>query len=177
MLALLMALPLTALALPLQVAQASPAPASDSGVASRAVIRRLNSSDGTLVTGWRPLTAQEKKLKAAGRLTTAALSGPGATPQIAMSASGCSERVCITIYGDGLYISEWDTRALWDGDYICTQSAWWNPKYLPIRYGNGVCGGSGVFFSYWQPKRNFKQALACNTWYGIPGKPCESVYP
>jgi hypothetical protein len=116
---------------------------------------------GTLVTKWRPFSPQEKAALNAGTIRP-------------YSASGCSEDVCIAIYGDHYYVSEWDTTAYWGGGYLCTHSQWWMNGNV-VRTGNGVCGGSGVFFSSWQPKRNFPQGWACNTWQSIPGRPCEYI--
>ncbi|MBA3906851.1 MAG: hypothetical protein H0X35_09250 [Pseudonocardiales bacterium] len=148
-------------------------------------MHRVTSSDGTLVYGWRPFTAREKADFVSGRSApkTAAvrLAAKPDGELRAESASGCSENVCITIVGTGLFIQEWRTSALYGGNYICTRSRWWHqyrndppPGWLE-RTGNGVCGGAGVFFSDWFPKRNFPTGIACNTWDYIVGRPCESI--
>ena len=155
-----------------------------------AVTRTITTRQGTLTYGWRPFTAEENAARAAGATakellangSKSASSAGGAAVVSPNSASGCSENVCITVIGSGLYISDWNTRAIYSGNYICTRSRWWfqyrndpPPGWLE-RTGNGVCGGAGVFFSDWQAQKGFPTGVACNTWDYIVGRPCESIY-
>lgn len=111
---------------------------------------------GTVTYGWRPLASAPADV----------------TPD---SASGCNQDVCIQIVGSSNKVNDWDSQAYWDGSYLCTRSRFYANNNL-IRTGTVVCGGAGVFYTYWTPNKYFPSpTLACNRWTSIPGYPCETI--
>lgn len=124
--------------------------------ASIAKVFHVTTRYGTLTYGWRPFSGNSGTL-------------------IPRSASGCNFDVCISITGSSTYVDDWNTTAYWNGGYICTHSVWLQNGNI-IRTGNGTCGGAGVFFSDWAPKKNFQnESKLCNKWEFIPGEPCEYI--
>jgi hypothetical protein len=91
------------------------------------------------------------------------------------SASGCNQEVCISIIGSSNHVDEWDTHAFTEVA-MCS----WPDFYInnAIVYpGDIICGdGAGVFSAFWKANRYFPSpSLACNTWFNIAGKPCETI--
>jgi hypothetical protein len=156
LLASVAALITTALALPAAAAtsnQPSPASAALANLGNHAVQYQVVTNDGTLTYGFQPAPAKV----------------------IPDSASGCNQDVCIQIVGHSNYVNEWNSQAYWDGGYICTFSAF-HANGRVFRTGTVVCGRAGVFYTFWSPNRYFPSPThACNTWYGIPGYPCETI--
>jgi len=130
----------------------------------------VKTAAGTLTYQFTPLDDQA----VAAAKATAARQAPNPIGQM-LSASGCSQEVCISIIGSSNFVSEWDTHAIAE-DATCT----W-PDFLinnAIVYpGDLICGdGAGVFSAFWKANRYFPSpSLACNTWFNIPGKPCETI--
>lgn len=90
------------------------------------------------------------------------------------SASGCSGRVCIYVFGTGLHVDDWDTSAT-NSSYLCTYAGYWVAGVL-TGTSNVVCG-SGDFWAYWTPARYYINGTRlCNTWLNLSGKPCETVH-
>lgn len=99
---------------------------------------------------------------------------PGATVT-PNSASGCSGRVCIYVFGSGLHVDDWDTSAT-NSSYLCTYAGYWVAGVL-TGTSNVVCGDSGQFWAYWTPARYYINGTQlCNTWLSLSGKPCETVH-
>jgi hypothetical protein len=96
----------------------------------------------------------------------------GARPD---SASGCNQDVCISIVGSSNHVDEWDSVGFVD-NAICTWSDFTINSGLVLST-NVICGdGAGAFVAYWHANRYFPSpSLACNTWFAIPGKPCETI--
>jgi hypothetical protein len=107
-----------------------------------------------------------------GTRITATLNSQSVVPD---SASGCSQRVCIYVFGSGLHVDDWDTSAT-NASYLCTYSGYWTAGVL-TGTSNVVCGSSGQFWAYWTPLRYYINGTRlCNTWLHLAGKPCETVH-
>jgi hypothetical protein len=129
---------------------------TDTHVAKAAGPFRITTPYGTVTYGWRSLANAPADV----------------TPD---SASGCNQDVCIQIVGTSNKVNDWDSQAYWDGSYLCTRSRFYANNHL-IRTGTVVCGGAGVFYTFWTPNKYFPSpTLACNRWTSIPGYPCETI--
>jgi len=97
-----------------------------------------------------------------------------------LSASGCNQEVCIIITGSGLKVTGWQTTGEYTGakDPFCTYSVYWAPGNTVYATGIVVCGGQGTYYGYFAdvPIVWTTNIQICNTWAGIPGKPCETVH-
>jgi hypothetical protein len=95
---------------------------------------------------------------------------------IPMSASTCSDAICIFVVGSGLNVSNWSTTAYISKNQCSTA------KFLVdgIEVASGVrtCGSAGdELESVWSDPGNFPNGTQlCNTWTGISGKPCATVH-
>jgi hypothetical protein len=93
-----------------------------------------------------------------------------------MSASTCSDAICIFVVGSGLNVSNWSTTAYISKNQCSTA------KFLVdgIEVASGVrtCGSAGdELESVWSDPGNFPNGTQlCNTWTGISGKPCATVH-
>lgn len=123
----------------------------------------VNTPDGKVVVSWH------------------AASKPQTVPQSSTvtpdSASGCNQDVCIQIRGYSNYISYWGTTGFNDGP-VCSWPDWWFPSQTVVATADILCVDSaGVFVGDWYPNRKFtpNPALACNSFWGIPGFPCEMI--
>jgi hypothetical protein len=92
------------------------------------------------------------------------------------SAFGCNQDVCISIAGNGRYINYWATAAFTTYKNRCTEPAFWSAGHI-IFYGSQQCRASSFYGytsyisgSWWRGN-----VQVCNTWTGIPGKPCETI--
>lgn len=103
----------------------------------------------------------------------AASSAP--TPSVPLTASGCNQRVCIYVTGSGTLVTWWSTTAALPSS-MCTFAKYWANGVL-VYEGNTKCGSSGAeVHSYWADPGYFAAGIVvCNTWVGVPGKPCETV--
>jgi hypothetical protein len=111
--------------------------------------------------------------------SNAGASTPAQVPHIRaipMSASTCSDAICIFVVGSGLNVSNWSTTA-----YI-SKSMCSTAKFLDdgteIASGVKTCGSAGdELESIWSDPGNFPNGTQlCNTWSGISGKPCITVH-
>lgn len=102
----------------------------------------------------------------------AADAAPPTSPQ---TASGCNQDVCIYVEGSGTQVTYWSTTAALPAS-MCTVAKYWANGAL-VYEGNTKCGSSGGHvFSYWSNPGYFAAGTqVCNTWTGIPGKPCETI--
>ena len=93
------------------------------------------------------------------------------------SSSGCNGWVCINIIGSGLLINNWSTSGDYSGfSYFCTYSVYWKSQTTILDTGTLVCGYHGRYFgNLTYPVMYPHFGWACNTWVGIPGKPCEQI--
>jgi hypothetical protein len=92
------------------------------------------------------------------------------------SAYGCNNSVCISISGQGLFVSDWYTSAYFVG-HVETFAVYWD---------NGKpCATSNAFWSTpstwesseWTPDEYFSNnTQLCNSWWDHSGYPCETVY-
>jgi hypothetical protein len=92
------------------------------------------------------------------------------------SAYGCNQDVCISVVGNGTYVKTWATSAYPSYAYRCTWANYWaNGKLL---YSGALqCRSDYYYFDSVGIYGNVKAgSQVCNTWYGIPGKPCESIH-
>jgi hypothetical protein len=105
-------------------------------------------------------------------LAPAASAAPSASPQ---TASGCNQSVCIYVEGSGTQVTYWSTTAALPAS-MCTVAKYWASGAL-VYEGNTKCGSSGAeVSSYWSDPGYFAVGTQlCNTWTGIPGKPCETI--
>lgn len=95
------------------------------------------------------------------------------------SASGCNQEVCIDVQGSGLYVDQWNTTAY--GNVGCSYAVYLrNGNY--IRITDDICptsSGDGVYYYDWAYPIGGKfgnKDKVCNTWYYLPGKPCETIH-
>lgn len=101
---------------------------------------------------------------------------PGAGDAQTATASGCddggSRDSCIYVYGNGLYIDLWETRAF--GNWGCSTAYY-------MRNGNVVASGkvcpattqSGMYYSSWDANRSYHDGdQVCNQWSGSIARPC-----
>lgn len=103
---------------------------------------------------------------------SAATAAPSISPQ---TASGCNQDVCIYVEGSGTQVTYWSTTAALPAS-MCTVAKYWANGVL-VYEGNTKCGSSGAqVFSYWSNPGYFAAGtVLCNTWTGVPGKPCETI--
>ena len=101
-------------------------------------------------------------------------------PGSAQSASGCNQEVCIILTGSGRKVTGWQTTGEYTGssDAFCTYAVYWAPGNSVYATGITVCGGPGEYYGYYAevPIVWSSNIELCNTWAGIPGKPCEEVH-
>lgn len=97
------------------------------------------------------------------------------TPVTPLTASGCNQRVCIYVTGSGTRVTWWSTTAVLPSS-MCTFAEYWANGAL-VYEGNTKCGSAGgEVSSYWPHPGYFATGTQlCNTWIGVPGKPCETV--
>ena len=105
----------------------------------------------------------------------AAAGSPTATPVSRLTASGCNQRVCIYVTGSGTRVTWWSTTAVLPSP-MCTFAQYWADGAL-IYEGNTKCGSEGTeVSSYWSNPGYFAAGTeVCNTWAGVPGRPCETI--
>ena len=109
-------------------------------------------------------------------LVLASASPASAAPLISpLTASGCNQDVCIYVEGSGTQVTYWSTTASLPAS-MCTVANYWANGVL-VYEGNTKCGSSGGrVSSYWSNPGYFAAGtVLCNTWTGIPGKPCETI--
>ncbi len=109
-------------------------------------------------------------------LAFAPASAASAAPSISpLTASGCNQNVCIYVEGSGTQVTYWSTTAALPAS-MCTVAKYWANGVL-VYEGNTKCGSSGAqVFSYWTDPGYFAAGTqVCNTWTGVPGKPCETI--
>ncbi len=105
----------------------------------------------------------------------AAPGGGTSTTTSPLTASGCNQGVCIYVVGSGTYVTRWETRAVLP-TAMCTVSRYWANGVL-VYEGTTKCGSAGgSVTSYWPSPGYFPAGTeVCNTWTGIPGRPCETI--
>jgi hypothetical protein len=99
-----------------------------------------------------------------------------AAPSIVpLTASGCNQDICIYVEGSGTQVTYWSTTAVLPVS-MCTVAKYWANGVL-IYEGNTKCGSAGArVSSYWNSPGYFPAGTeVCNTWTGVPGKPCETI--
>jgi hypothetical protein len=95
---------------------------------------------------------------------------------VPLSASTCSDSVCIFVVGSGLNVSSWTTTVALPKTE-CSYA-----KFLKngtvIATGPEGCGSSGEQLSFeWVDPGNFPNGTQlCNEWSGIAGEPCITVH-
>jgi hypothetical protein len=92
------------------------------------------------------------------------------------SAFGCNQDVCISIAGNGTYVAYWATAAFPTYGYRCTDPYYWSAGRI-IYTGPPQCRASSYYQSAAYVSDNWatSNVQVCNTWAGIPGKPCETI--
>jgi hypothetical protein len=107
------------------------------------------------------------------RSASHARAGTASAPR---SAYGCNQEVCISVVGNGTYVKTWATSAYPSYAYRCTWANYWaNGKLLYS--GSLQCRSDYYYYDSVGIYGNVKAgSQVCNTWYGIPGKPCESIH-
>lgn len=92
-----------------------------------------------------------------------------------LTASGCNQNVCIYVVGSGTQVTKWETTADLP-TAMCTVAKYWANGVL-VYEGTIKCGSAGgSVMSYWSRPGHFAAGTElCNTWTGIPGKPCETI--
>jgi hypothetical protein len=92
------------------------------------------------------------------------------------SAVGCNQDVCISIIGNGQHVSYWFTWASTTRKKRATEPVYWVAGKVAF-YGAVVTGSHSFYSSLGLTNYNFPKAnvQVCNTWTGIPGKPCETI--
>ncbi len=127
-----------------------------------------------------PLLRGAASLLVASAALSVAPSATGATevvqaaPIAPLSASGCNGNVCINLQGSGSTVNDWETTAQ-ATTYICTQADYWADDVLEHQ-GSRQCVPSGTqLVSDWQSTWWPNGTVLCNTWPGIPGRPCETI--
>jgi hypothetical protein len=90
------------------------------------------------------------------------------------TAAYCDRNVCTYVYGGGLYVSAWSTKAS-NQSYKCTQSHFFvNGQNV---YSPGQQCGSSDFRQTWNVNQYYENgSLLCNTWDGIAGQSCAVVW-
>lgn len=103
--------------------------------------------------------------------------GHRATTAIApRSAYGCNQDVCISIIGNGTFVKSWATSAYPNYAYRCTWANYWANGKLLLS-GALQCRSDYYYYSNAIIGTQVKAgSQVCNTWFGIPGKPCESIH-
>jgi hypothetical protein len=119
--------------------------------------------------------AQASTPSTAGTHTTTKPSVKTFKPSIA-SASGCNQDVCISIIGNGQHVSYWFTWASTTRANRATEPHYWVAGKVAFS-GNVYTGTHSFYSSLGLTNYNFPKAnvQVCNTWTGIPGKPCETI--
>jgi hypothetical protein len=95
---------------------------------------------------------------------------------IPLSASTCSDSVCIYVTGTGLNVSNWTTTAVISHAMCSTPSFLVNG--VVRKTGVSTCGSANAQLgSVWSNPGNFPNGtVLCNTWSGISGEPCATVH-
>jgi hypothetical protein len=127
--------------------------------AAGGVERTLTSASGETIgtVGWRPATLMQP-----------------------MDAHGCDDwggtQVCISLFGTGLHVSEWDTTAY--GNWGCA-TAFFLIGGNEVHRSPIICPDTpsdGVYYSLWAANSNFQDGVqACNQWAGSLARPCEWI--
>lgn len=110
---------------------------------------------------------------------------PLASPAVMQpdSHSGCSQDVCIDVYGSGLYVSSWDTYAhLGTGN--CSYAVF-NVNGQTLETGPEECGNTGYVYATGSLVNHYYNAgdQLCNAWPHEPGYPntpgtaCATIEP
>lgn len=104
-----------------------------------------------------------------------AAASPNQTWIAPLTASGCNQQVCIYVTGSGTRVTWWSTTAVLPSSE-CSVAKYWANGVL-VYDGNSKCGSAGTeVSSYWPDPGYFSAGTQlCNTWTGVPGKPCETV--
>lgn len=94
------------------------------------------------------------------------------------NASGCDSQsfqgsMCIYITGWSLQITSWSTSVAVNS-YRCSFAAFWSAGSI-VDTTNEVCGQNGNFWGDLGYQYRANPGLACNTWSGIDGRPCENI--
>ncbi len=85
--------------------------------------------------------------------------------------------MCIAVTGSGTYVSDWSTTAT-ASKAMCTHANYLANNVI-VATSPEYCGGSDTtYYSDW-PSPGYFPAYTqlCNTWAGIPGRACETIYP
>lgn len=116
------------------------------------------------------------------------MAGPnGTVPTLTVSAShsllvvhpdganGCNQAVCISLSGSGTDVTDWLTNGN-ASKAMCTYAEFWENGSV-IATSNEQCGpANDLYTANWSNPGNFPVgASLCNTWSGLPGKPCETI--
>jgi hypothetical protein len=116
---------------------------------------------------------------AQARTTDSVVSPKALLPSLSihpLSASTCSDNVCIFVTGVGLNVSDWSTSA-YISKAMCS-----TPEFLVNgsvrRTGVQTCGSAGYELgSDWSNPGNFPNGTQlCNEWTGVAGEPCVTVH-
>lgn len=91
------------------------------------------------------------------------------------SASGCNQAVCIYVTGSGTQVTYWSTTAVLPSSECSVADYWANGQL--VYKGKSKCGSAGAeVSSYWPDPGYFAAGTQlCNTWTGVPGRPCETI--
>ncbi|MCO6000327.1 hypothetical protein NE234_43890 [Actinoallomurus sp. WRP9H-5] len=88
--------------------------------------------------------------------------------------SNCVGSVCTYVFGNGLYVSNWDTSAM-NANGACTYAVYMVAGSV-VATSNTVCT-AGQLYVYANPYHDFgNYAALCNAWTYLPGEPCEIVH-
>lgn len=101
--------------------------------------------------------------------------GAATTSPTPLTAGGCNQAVCIYVEGSGSSVTYWSTTAVFPVS-MCSVPEYWANGVI-IREGQSKCASAGErVLGYWSDPGYFAPGtVLCNTWRGIPGKPCETV--
>ncbi|GAA2491158.1 hypothetical protein GCM10009858_31540 [Terrabacter carboxydivorans] len=157
---------------------------------SAAAGRSVAGFDGGEAVSWsEPRTMADGEVVVEARDSSGAVVGkagfkPGVKPEGRSSkssarvatASGCDSGggrdACIYVYGDGLYIDLWETRAY--GNWGCSTAYYQRNGNVVASYR--ICPGTtqeGMYYSYWDANRSYHDSdQVCNQWSGSVARPC-----
>lgn len=137
------------------------------------VERSLTTASGEIIAkvGWIPETqGSPVPLTSVTPLTTEV------TPMNASGCTGIDRPVCIFLYGSGIWVDDWNTKAI--GNWGCS-TAHFITFGNTIRTMGPVCpssGWPGVYYAYWHVNGRFQDGTtACNMWTGSYSKPCKDI--
>ncbi|MGH9300661.1 MAG: hypothetical protein ACRD0E_02140 [Acidimicrobiales bacterium] len=92
------------------------------------------------------------------------------------SASGCNQEVCIYVYGQGLFVQQWNTTAYFPDGTESFAAYWANGNVIATT--NSFYASPGTWYeAYWTPDEYFaNNTKVCNAWFNNAGFPCETVH-